>query len=74
MTSERLAQCLNITRWTPDTLARALECDVALVDAWLQGEQEIPMKVGAWVQTLASLHQSAEDKKPSSIEDKPAKP
>jgi hypothetical protein len=71
MTSEHLAQCLIIVRWTPDILARALECDVSLVNDWLADEREIPMKVGAWMQTLASLHQSAEDQKPSSIADKP---
>lgn len=34
--------CLPIIRWSPDTLARCFDCDVSLVEAWLDGEMENP--------------------------------
>lgn len=70
MTPERLDECLSIIRWSPDTLARCFGCDVSLVDAWLSGEVEIPMKAGAWIKVLAESHEAAETLKPKSLKGK----
>jgi hypothetical protein len=70
MTPDRLEESLHIIRWTLDTLATCLDCDVSLIEAWLSGEAEIPTEVGAWIHTLASLHRSAETEKPASLKGK----
>lgn len=70
MTSERLSECLAIIRWTPDTLARVLECDLLLVEAWMDGEIEIPPKAAAWIEVLAQTHMVAETGKPKGLKGK----
>lgn len=74
MTPDRLSECLAIIRWTPDTLARALGCDVSLVNAWLDDLDEIPMKAGAWIETMTTVHQVAETQKPTGLKGKRFKP
>jgi hypothetical protein len=64
MTPDRLEESLHIIRWTLDTLATSLDCDVSLIEAWLSGEAEIPAKTAAWIGMLASVHHSAESQKP----------
>lgn len=70
MTPDDLDRCLSLLRWTPDILSRALECDVSLVHAWLDGNAEIPMKAGVWIKTLASYHEAADELRPKSIRGK----
>jgi len=70
MTPTELEIALSDIRWSPDTLARALECDVSLVDAWLSGEAEIPMKTGVWISLLAQHHVAFESQKPKSLKGK----
>jgi hypothetical protein len=70
MTPERLSECLGSIRWTPQVLAVALECDLALVEAWLDGKAEVPIKAHAWIQTLALAHQALEDGRPKSLKGK----
>lgn len=70
MTPERLSECLEIIRWTPNALAQALECDVSLVDAWLNNLDEIPIKTGAWIEAMTLAHKSAEALKPVSLRGK----
>lgn len=70
MIPDRLEDCLSIIHWTPDTLARVLECDVSLIHAWLNGEIEIPMKAGAWIETIAQVHEQAETMKPKGLKGK----
>ena len=70
MTPNRLEDCLAIIRWTPDTLARALECDVSLVNAWLDDQEEMPAKTGAWIQTIAQFMEAAEGVKPKGLKGK----
>lgn len=53
MTPAQISEALDMIRWTPDILARALECDVSLVHAWLDGNADIPMKAGVWLKVLA---------------------
>lgn len=70
MTPARLSECLSIIRWTPDTLARVLECDVSLVDAWLNNLDDIPIKTGAWIEAMTLAHKSAEALKPVGLKGK----
>lgn len=70
MTAEELDRCLSIIHWTPDTLARVLECDVSLVHAWLNGEAEIPMKAGIWIKLVAEHHIAFEATKPIGLKGK----
>ncbi|QPC95732.1 hypothetical protein [Mesorhizobium sp. INR15] len=70
MTPDRLSKCLSIIRWTPSTLARCLGCDVSLVNAWLNDREEIPVKAGAWIETLATIHEKAEMLKPVGLKGK----
>lgn len=39
-------------------LASLLQCDLALVDAWEAGKEEIPEKLAAWLETLAKSHEA----------------
>jgi len=64
MTPNRLEDCLATIRWTPDILARALECDVAQVHAWLDDQDQIPPKTGAWIETITRFMEAAEGVKP----------
>ena len=70
MTPNRLEDCLAIIRWTPDTLARVLECDVSLVNAWLDDQEEMPAKTGAWVETITQFMEAAEGVKPKELKGK----
>jgi hypothetical protein len=70
MTPNRLEDCLAIVRWTPDTLARVLECDVSLVNAWLDDQEEVPTKTGAWIETIAQFMEAAEGVKPKGVKGK----
>ena len=72
MTPETLQHYLNDIGWTPGILAKKLECHVSLVDAWLTGEAEIPLKAGAWITTLAACHRAAEEGRPVSLKGKKA--
>lgn len=64
MTPERLEDCLDAMRWPSATLAAAFDCRPSTVEAWLNGEKEIPAKVAAWVETLAQHHEAAEMMRP----------
>lgn len=70
MTQNELCDALNDIRWTPATLAQALECDVSLVHAWLSGNVAIPVGVAAWVRVLADCHRAVELEKPKSLKGK----
>lgn len=70
MTPERLEECLSAIHWTPDTLARVLECDVSLVHAWLNDEAEIPLKAGAWIEIVAQHHEAFEATRPKGLKGK----
>ncbi|HTV69293.1 MAG TPA: hypothetical protein VMF90_12220 [Rhizobiaceae bacterium] len=70
MSPLELERSLDALRWTPDTLARALECHVSLVQAWLDGNLDIPLKAGVWIKTLAAYHEAAERLKPKGLKGK----
>lgn len=70
MTPTRLVECLDIIRWTSLDLAEVLECDFKLVEAWLEGIEDVPPKVAAWIETLATAHAAAIREKPKSMKGK----
>jgi hypothetical protein len=70
MTRTELSDALDAIRWTPDILARALLCDVSLINAWLDGNAEIPMKAGIWIKLLADHHRAFEHERPKSLKGK----
>lgn len=70
MTPDELESAMQDIRWTPDILARALECEASLVHAWLDGNAEIPMKTGVWLRVLADTHRTMEETKPKTVKGK----
>jgi hypothetical protein len=65
MTPDRLAECLRLVRWQKDVLAEALDVTSSTTTAWLAGTEEIPRKVGAWIEALCFVHEAAEETKPA---------
>ena len=70
MTPARLDECLSLLRWSPDILAQCFGCDVSLIEAWLTGEAEIPMKAGVWLEVMANIHDHMETIKPVGLKGK----
>lgn len=70
MTPDRFSACLTVIRWTEHTLAAALGCDLLLVEAWMDGEEEVPPKLAAWLETLAQSHEAAESGRPAGLKGK----
>jgi len=64
MTPERLEECLRLVRWPKDTLAEAIDVPSDTVTAWLSGSEEVPRKVGAWIEALCFVHEAAEESMP----------
>ena len=65
MTPERLTECLRLVRWPKDVLAEALDVPSELVTGWLAGTEEVPRKIGAWIEALCFVHEAAEETSPS---------
>ncbi len=65
MTPERLEECLRLVRWHKDVLAEAIDVPSEAVTAWLAGAEEVPRKVGAWIEALCFVHEAAEESKPA---------
>lgn len=65
MTPERLTECLRIVRWQKDVLAEALDVPAQVASGWLAGTEEVPRKVGAWIEALCFVHEAAEQTKPA---------
>ena len=70
MTPTRYIQCLEILRWTNETLAEALGCDESLTEAYAVGLAPIPLKLVAWLEVAAETHQALEKELPRSIKAK----
>jgi len=70
MTPAELSTCLRIIRWTPDTLADALECDISLILAWLEGVEPVPLKTKIWLKAMAQFHEEIEAERPKSLKGK----
>ena len=67
MTPERLTECLRLVRWPKDVLAEALDVPSELVTGWLAGTEQIPRKIGAWIEALCFVHEAAEETIPSTL-------
>src|SRR5688500_6023212 len=65
MTPDRLTECMRLVRWSKDVLAEALDVPSDLVTGWLAGTEQVPRKVGAWIEALCFVHEAAEETKPS---------
>jgi hypothetical protein len=65
MTPERLEECLRRVRWKKDTLAEAIDVPSETVTAWLAGTENVPRKVGAWIEALSFVHEAAEESIPA---------
>lgn len=65
MTPERLTECLRLVRWHKDVLAEALDVPTQVASGWLAGTEEVPRKVGAWIEALCFVHEAAEQTKPA---------
>ena len=59
MTPDRLREALALLRWSQRGLAEALDCADRLVRRWTAGDSDIPISVGAGLETLAQVHASA---------------
>ena len=69
MNAQRLAECLRTTRWSAEVLAEAIDVPLGMVQGWLTGEVPVPRKVGAWLEALCFVHESAEATKPATAGD-----
>ena len=65
MTPQRMQDCLGLIRWDRDVLAKAIDVPSDRVVAWTKGSEEIPRKVGAWLEALCFVHEAAEATKPA---------
>lgn len=70
MTPARYVQCLEILRWSNETLAEALGCDESLTEAYAVGLKPIPMKLEVWLNVAAETHQALESQLPASLKGK----
>lgn len=70
MTPERYVQCLEILRWSNETLAEALGCDESLMEAYAVGLKPIPMKLSVWLEVAAQTHEALESEKPTGLKGK----
>lgn len=59
MTSAALRAALDALRWSPRSLAEALNCDNRLVRRWAAGHISIPPSVAAWLIGLQAAHRAA---------------
>jgi len=58
MTPTRFNQALEALHWDTDVLAGVLGCDQSLTEAYALGLAEVPVKLGAWLETLAQAHEA----------------
>lgn len=70
MTPTRFNECLAKIHWSTETLAGILGCDESLTEAYSLGLMEVPMKLGAWLDTLAQVHAAAEVGRPTGLKGK----
>ncbi len=74
MSPEQLDAALHDIRWTPQTMADALGCDLSVVEAWLSGADTIPPKTKVWINFLAMVHREADRERPTTIRGKKLHP
>lgn len=54
MSPDRYVECLEWPQWDTEVLAEVLGCDQSLTEAYALGLEEVPIKLGAWLETLAA--------------------
>lgn len=59
MTSSRLGECLRIIGWSQRELARQMNVSEATVRRWMGGQQDVPVRVGPYLEGLAAAHTAA---------------
>lgn len=70
MTPARFNECLEQLHWSTETLAGILECDESLAEAYSLGLADVPPKLGAWLDTLALVHEVSESGRPTGLKGK----
>jgi hypothetical protein len=70
MTPARFNECLEHLHWSTETLAGILGCDESLTEAYSLGLEEVPLKLGVWVEVLAQAHEALADQMPTSLQGK----
>ena len=70
MTPSRFNQALEALHWDTDVLARILGCDQSLTEAFALGLEEVPMKLGAWLEVLAQSHEALAADMPTGLRGK----
>lgn len=58
MTPQRFSECLLRLRWTPINIASALQCELSWIEALEAGNEEVPVGLAAWLETLAQAHEA----------------
>lgn len=74
MRPDEIQSCLDALRWSPQTLADDLGCDLSAVEAWLDGSDKIPPKTKVWLYVLSLAHQAVNKEKPKTIRGKKLNP
>lgn len=70
MTPDRYVECLEWLQWDTEVLAEVLGCDQSLTEAYSLGLAEVPIKLGAWLETLAQAHEALAGDMPKSLKGK----
>ncbi|WP_138328211.1 hypothetical protein [Rhizobium indicum] len=58
MTPARFTECLLHIRWTPINIASALQCELSWIESMEAGNEEIPVGLAKWLETLAQAHET----------------
>lgn len=70
MDRDRFNECLEHVHWSTETLAGILGCDESLTEAYSMGLTEVPVKLAAWLETLAQAHEALESERPKGLKGK----
>ena len=70
MTPDRFNQALSSLHWSSETLARILGCDGSLTEAYSLGLEQVPIKLGVWLDVIAQVHEDLADQMPVGLKGK----
>jgi hypothetical protein len=65
MHAKRMLECLKVIRWSPSTLAQSLGIEASKVELWIRGREEIPIRIGSWLEALCFTHEASDLMRPS---------
>jgi hypothetical protein len=57
MDADRFRTCMEAVDWSLRGLGRLLNVNLATVQRWASGEQDVPVHIAAWLETLAQAHE-----------------